>query len=319
MEFIRWGSTSPQKCKYYWGNEPMLSYKKGDCVGAFQDRFFLAPKKRGFYAFPLGLHNEQLLGSGGSVASGRYRYLRDANGNKIMVRPVDYYDECLDGWWVWSISYCSGNITPYYREFLEKMGENPDKVMIYSESPSGRYDPRVWLYKAYWGTNHEPRQDEERNVDLEVTYPLVVENKPHRFGYDGNIWHHFEKTYHKAVYDEKVYLDFWNQLSEKEKEDRFFDCYGEIDEYANYTTLIKPEDIIDKRGTWILTDMEVYQNVLDRVIGIYKHDKMRWMRYKSNHSDDCFSERDDFHGVYTGLPRHSFVTEDFEVFIEKLK
>lgn len=317
MEFIRWGSLSSQKHKYYWGNKSHTNPQNYNLADLHR-QFYLAPKKRGFYAFPLGLCADDLLRGGGSIATGRYSYLKDADGKKIMVRPVDYYDDHLDGWWLWSISYCSGNITPYYRDFLEKMGVNPEKVMIYSETSDGWYDPRVWLRRAYWGADHEPRWDEERNVDTEVTYPLVVENKPNRFSYEGNIWHHFETTYPNVLFS-KMVNDNWN---ERLKPDQWEDN-GAIsdfveDEYANYTTLVKPVDIIDKRGSWILTDMKVYKDVLNRVKSIYKHDIMQWMRKKSN-MDDLNPYERQFQGIYSGLPRHSYITVDFEVFIEKIK
>jgi len=278
MEFIRWGSLAPQKHKYHWGNKPKLSFQRDD-MRKFMRQFFIAPKDRGIYAFPLGLHDEKLLYGGGSLATGRYRYLKDANGHKIMVRPVDYYDDTFDGWWLWNISYCSCSITPYYLNLLTEMCIDPTKVMIYSEK-DGCYDPRVWLHEAYWGADHEPRHNEETNVDLKITYPLVVENNPRRFNYEGRIWHHFDTTYPKREYEKKVVMDWWNQLSPQELKKRSekgldFYMYEEIDEKTTHTTLVGHKDILDRKGTWILTDMDVFRNALKRATEIYKHDKMR--------------------------------------------
>ncbi|MBR3079489.1 MAG: hypothetical protein IKH01_06705 [Prevotella sp.] len=307
MEFIRWGSLAPQKHKYHWGNKPKLSFQR-DGMGKFMRQFFIAPKDRGIYAFPLGLHDKKLLYGGGSLATGRYRYLKDANGHKIMVRPMDYYDDTFDEWWLWSISYCSYSITPYYRSLLTKMGVDPRNVMIYSEK-DGRYDPRIWLHEAYLDANYEPNSNEDTNVDLKITYPLVVENKPKRFNYEGRIWHHFDTTYPKREYEKRV-VEEWNQLSPqelKERSDDGLEFYLDEDFYdrTTYTTLVEHKDIMDRKGTWILTDMDVFRNALKKATGIYKHDRMQWLK--------------DFQGGYSGLPRDRFITGDFEVFIEKVK
>jgi hypothetical protein len=311
MEFIRWGSLAPQKCKHHWGNGLKLNYRKDD-LEDFYRQFYLAPVGKGIYAFPLGLHNWDLLHGAGSVATGRYNYLKDADGHKIMVRPIDFFDDHLNVYHMeWSGHGDYLHIKPYYLNLLSKMGIKPQNVVIYSEK-NGCYNPMAWVYRAYWGTDHEPMRDgdtgeimDEVNVDTEVIYPLAIENKPKRFNYDGRIWHHFEKTYPQREFCEKVWEEWWNQLSPLEREENF--CPEIITECATRTTLVRNKDILDRSGTWILTDMDVCHQALRRAVEIYKQDAMR------------FEADEEFKGIYSGLPRNSFITGDFEVFIEKVQ
>ena len=79
-EFIRYGNLSPQIHKIPKNPE---------------DRsYHTAPVEKGFYAFPRGFIETFLLGGSGSgsLQNGRFRKLRDSNGNPIKIAQDDLKD-----------------------------------------------------------------------------------------------------------------------------------------------------------------------------------------------------------------------------------
>ena len=75
--------------------------------------------------------------------------------------------------------------------------------------------------------------------------------------------------------------------------------------------LVKPEDIIRKSGSWILTSMSTYEKALKKAMNIAKFNEML------EYNDEKYM---DFHSrFHSGFRLSSENLENFEVFIEKVK
>ena len=84
MEFIRYGNLIPQQ-----HDRPT---NENDWT------FHTPPCEYGFYAFPKGFVEPFLLGGigSGNVRNGRFKFLKDENGNKIYVEFGDFFSEEYD-------------------------------------------------------------------------------------------------------------------------------------------------------------------------------------------------------------------------------
>lgn len=167
MKFVRYGSLVPQK------------HKKRD------DSFHSPPANSGFYAFPRGYIEPFLLGGvgSGSVHNGRYRYVRDNDGNKIKCRMEELVTVIEEGH-----SIKGGKWVDNKRIFTEKY-----------QYLRKKYDPSAIL--KYWPESGTERpeilgdmSDEEwdrrwEEIENSETF-FVVENKPTYFDYTGEIWFH---------------------------------------------------------------------------------------------------------------------------------
>lgn len=194
MEFIRYGSLVSQD------------------HNITNDIFFHTPPvKKGFYAFPKGYVEDFLLGGlgEGSVKNGRYSYIRDEKGNKI---------------------YCTGTET---EEYIEKMCKKNKKYLtahIKREAPEFEQtlfasmpndDPEIDVYKKYWDWLDEQK------------FPLIIENKPNYFNYNGLVWHHlFEDNITKDKY------------------------------FPHFIKCIR---------SWVLTDIKTFEKCLKREVGKCKY------------------------------------------------
>ena len=67
---------------------------------------------------------------------------------------------------------------------------------------------------------------------------IVTSNKPTCFKYDGLIWHHF------------------------------------IEAPGSDLPMVKPNEIIKRRGEWILTDIKTYEKALKKYTSIIKYNRM---------------------------------------------
>lgn len=194
MEFIRYGSLVPQD------------------HNITDDIFFHTPPvRKGFYAFPKGYVEGFLLGGKGegSVKNGRYSYIRDEKGNKI---------------------YCTGDEE---EEYIEKMCKKNKKYLtahITRETPNfedthfatmPNDDPKRDVYGKYWDWLDEQK------------FPLIIENKPNYFNYNGLVWHH--------LYDDNIIKDKY---------------------YPHYIKHIR---------TWVLSDIRTFEKCLKREVGKCKH------------------------------------------------
>lgn len=166
--------------------------------------FHTPPVKRGFYAFPKG-YVETFLLSGigsGSVKNGRFTYLRDDKGNKI---------------------YCNGKEADEYIEQLCRKNKKYLTRSIQQEVPDIEYTQfaKDEDYDKYWDWLEEQR------------WPLIVENKPTYFNYNGLIWHH--------LFEENI------------TKDKYFPYF------------------IKCIRSWVLSDIKTFEKCLKREVGKCKH------------------------------------------------
>ena len=137
--------------------------------------------------------------------------------------------------------------------------------------------------------NEEDKEDEKGEK-----YPLMKENNhPRIFNYEGNIWHHLETT--------EAY-EHWRRSPDGTK------CFeGPPDSEMKFKCLVKPEEIICKSGSWILTSMRTYEKALKKAMHIAKFNAF------------LKSKKDGVEGRHSGLPKRKIDLRNFEVFIEKVK
>lgn len=79
-----------------------------------------------------------------------------------------------------------------------------------------------------------------------------------------------------------------------------------------FKRLVKPEDIISRSGSWILTSMRTYEKALKKAMHIAKFKAM----LKVKKSREYWGE---VKGRHLGLPKRDIYLSNFEVFIEKVK
>ena len=84
MEFVRYGNLIPQQ-----HDRP---------TNENEWTFHTPPCEYGFYAFPKGFVEPFLLGGigSGNVRNGRFKFLKDENGNKVYVKYGDFFTENYD-------------------------------------------------------------------------------------------------------------------------------------------------------------------------------------------------------------------------------
>lgn len=219
MDFVRYGSLVPQKHELD------------------KESFHAAPVEYGFYAFPRGFEEPFLLGGvgRGNVKNGRYRFLRDDNGKKIMAK----YSEMFD-----TDKKC---IKEPFASIVAKRGATYNTLEPYLLDGDGVLFDRYDLEDLAGGPL----------ADTKLSY--VYENKPTKFKYTGNIWHH-------------------------------------LDTFKN--KILVPDAYIIKRSmseSWILTDMKTYEDALKKYTKLIKQSVAR--SYKCSNAQgvplDCFS-KDEF-------------------------
>jgi hypothetical protein len=163
-------------------------------------------------------------------------------------------------------------------------------------------------------------------LDDEKRYPIIKETERLRtFSYGGNIWHHLEFTNnwdHWIRTDDGIKETLQHAYEKKEiYEDYDLEGalnriiagqYGEI--YYDYEAdrkikrLVKPEDIIRRSGSWILTDMRTYKKALEKAEHVAKYEE--FMRKKA---------KGEVEGFPMGLPKREIHPTLFEVYIEKVE
>lgn len=150
MDFIRYGSLKIQ------------TYEDND-----HQWLHAPPARRGIFAFPRGYVEPFLLGGKGigSLQNGRYRYLRDAKGNKIKAKYSEWFNNDYD----------------------DEMGcfpvKEPHKIYL-----KKKHIPENSL--RVLTVNGKKCEIGKYFKDSEVY--ILIENKPTKFKYNGLIWHHLE-------------------------------------------------------------------------------------------------------------------------------
>ena len=167
-----------------WGNLNPVKHNEGRLDSESSKRtYHTAPCYKGIYAFPQGYIEPFLLG--GSFANNRCNFLLDENGNKI--DSDDFYEFKDDSFDL--------VIKPEYLKLIKKKGLRAKDLHIYYE---------------------------ENGEDSTRCYMQYLKNKPKKFRYRGDIWHHLEDyvknknhiiakvgTWVKTSY--KVYIDALNR------------------------------------------------------------------------------------------------------------
>ena len=271
MTFKRWGTLAPQ-----------AHYREDDFY-----KYHDSPVKMGIYAFPDRFAWYPGVG-GPSICNGRKYYVRDENGKKIMMTSKEY---------------CA----------LETRERHGRDIIV-----SPKYLRGIDMDNLY----HVGDDDD----DDEKPSPIVIWiNRLRTFNYGGNIWHHLEFTnnwHHWVKTDDGVKElikatyrwyesgeDLERELNEiitaaKGKEN----YYDRQDTHVKIKRLVKPEEIIRRSGSWILTDMRTYKRALEKAEHIAKYED--FMRLKA---------KGEVEGFPMGLPLREIAPTLFEVFIEKVE
>ena len=229
MEFIRYGNLIPQQ-----HDRPT---NENDWT------FHTPPCEYGFYAFPKGFVELYLLGGigSGNVRNGRFKFLKDENGDKIYVKFGDFFSEEYDD------KTYKNYVKDKWLPLLKKNGLTYNDVAAYVEDEDG-VASNDWFQKF-----------EKVNI--------AISNKPNCFKYNGLIWHHF------------------------------------IEAPSSDLMMVKPNEIIKRRGQWILTDIKTYEKALKKYTSIIKYNRMRGNTTL---------------GSPNGFPISYFDKDVFEVYIEKV-
>jgi len=252
MNFIRFGTLSPQKQVKYGGTD-----------------FHCPPCKYGFYAFPEGKIDQYLLMATYQVgnSSNKTAWLKDENGNKIP--HSEFFDEYTeyhfkDGT---KIRLSGKMFSRENRKILQDEYGIDDLNTILSEEsiciPKKEFKP---LLKKYGIKKTSYLLHEAYDGIQYMTYF----KQPKIFKYDGYIWHH--------------HLQYVDKI-----------------------------DIIETQGSWVKTTMKVYEKAFTQADATD--------RFNSVMSCEG-SQKKLLMQHFKGVPsRHKncFVSDHYEVFIEKIK
>lgn len=306
MKFKRWGTLAPQK-----------HFHKND----FFD-YHEAPVELGIYAFPEKYASWDDAFGYQCISNGRIEYVKDKNGKKVMMTQwefdsIETKQRKKGRWEEYNVVVSPDFLRGMYTEFLFLKKNERDA-------------PYVWNKKMI-EEDIVSEVDDTSNED-EKSYPLMRKvNKLKTFNFEGNVWHHLEtsnpydywcKTLDGMKSTIQFILDNINNYKGFDLGEalmcielgRFADIgerYGVYvpDPNMKFKRLVRPEDIIRRSGSWILTNIRTYQKALEKAIHIAKYDAFRY-REKSE---------GDIAGSPMGLPKKELYLGDFEIFIEKIK
>ena len=294
MTFKRWGTLVPQEHHCEPDNYSMYNNP---------------PVKMGIFAFPekFASYNDV---SAPCISNGREQYVKDENGKKILMTKREYESlekkERTCGPW----SCCNVVVSPKYL--------------------SGIYTVYLHLQcdDCYCYNNEEYEEAYAAWLDDEKRYPITKETDRLRtFSYGGNIWHHLEFTNNwdhwirtddgiKETIQKAYEMKEWNENYDLEGalntiitgqyEEKYRFGYYKFD--GKIKRLVKPEDIIRRSGSWILTDMRTYKKALEKAEHVAKYEE--FMRKKA---------KGEVEGFPMGLPKREIHPTLFEVYIEKVE
>ena len=308
MKFKRWGNLVPQK-----------HFRKKNGLKSFN----YAPVEKGIYAFPAHYANLNYACGYSCLSNGRMEYVKDKAGRRVMMTPrefdaIEVKERGHDHYVVVSPSFLRG--MDYDSLWLKKTK---------ADAPYDHYDSDENEDNDQEVKDTRVEKDDGSEENADKSYPLMKYNNQSRiFNYDGNIWHHLETTeaYERwcrtpegAAYVKRNILDLKDMMPDWEKALIDIDHPPKI----KFKLLVKPEDIIRRSGSWILTSMCNYEKALKKAMHIVKFDVF----VKSKQEDlYCFSYKPDWcfksykaEGRHAGLPNAILDFGEFEVFIEKVK
>ena len=267
MTFKRWGTLVPQE-----------HHREYDFY-TYHD----APVKMGIYAFPKKFASYDDVNAP-CLSNGTLYYLRDENGNKVMMT----YEE-----------YCA----------LETKKRNGRHLIV-----SPNYLRGIDIDCVCLGGDNEKPSAITTWTDRPRTFNYGG-NIWHHLEFTNN-WHHWIKT------DDGI-KELIQEAYDRKENDENYDlegalnsiitgCYGK--EYGlgyaldkKVKRLVKKDDIIRRSGSWILTDMRTYKKALKKAEHIAKYEE--FMRLKA---------KGEVEGFPMGLPKREILPTLFEVFIEKV-
>ncbi len=294
MTFKRWGTLVPQEHHCEPDNYSMYNNP---------------PVKMGIFAFPEKFASRRDV-SDPCISNGREQYVKDENGKKIMMtkREFEFLETKtreIDDWFELQVVVSPKYLRGLYKRDLDLQCERTykrNKEMDYEEAYA------AWL------------DDENR-------YPVTAwRDRLGTFSYGGNIWHHLEFTNnwdHWIRTDDGIKADIQWAYNRKEENEEY-DLEGALnsiitgqygEEYGfgykldrKVKRLVKPEDIIRRSGSWILTDMRTYKKALEKAEHVAKYEE--FMRKKA---------KGEVEGFPMGLPKREIHPTLFEVYIEKVE
>ena len=306
MKFKRWGTLAPQRHVH---ENDFYEYHE-------------APVEHGIYAFPEYYASKDFPRSG-CISNGAIEYVKDKDGRRVMMTQKEF-DSIV------TKQRKKGPWDDYY-------------VVISPDFIRGEYTDFLFLKKEGiddFGCDMKYAEEDFENDDIdsfnedEKPYPLMrLVEKPRTFNHKGNIWHHLEITNpYDYWYRSPDGIKHTIQYILKRKEEyegldfdleKALDCiqsrrYADVEERCGiyvpdpclkFKRLVRHEDIIRRSGSWILTDIRIYQKALKKALNIAKYDALM----KMAKSDEVITGRP------MGLPKKEIFLGDFEVFIEKVK
>lgn len=272
MKFKRWGTLVPQR-----------HFPRYEDLTGFHE----APVEKGIYAFPAHYADTDYVYSYCCISNGRMEYVKDKDGKRIMMTQKEF-----DAIRVKEVhEWCHIVISPLFLR-----GMNHESLLLKKNKTQTPYD----LCDS--DENEDDEDDLLMNEEDEKgkKYPLMKENnRPRIFNYDGSIWHHLETT---EAYERWCRTPNGTNYIMRRLEIEF-----EPNPDIKIILLVKPEDIIRKSGSWILTSMRTYEKALKKAMHIAKFNAF------------LKNKKDGVEGSHSGLPKRKIDLKNFEVFIEKVK
>lgn len=269
MIFKRWGTLAPQE---HHREYEFYTYHN-------------TPVKMGIFAFPEKFASYVHV-KAPCISNGTEFYIRDENGKKVMMTSEEY------------------------RALKTKERNGRDLIV------SPKYMRGIDI--DYLGLEEES----EKPVAL-VTWT----KKLRTFSYGGNIWHHLEFTnnWNHWIRTDNGIKEAIQKAYDCKEDDEDYDLEAELKsiftgDYVEKWSfddsghrlkpkrLVKPEDIIRRSGSWILTNMRTYKKALEKAEHIAKYEE--FMSKKA---------RGEVEGFPMGLPKREIYPNLFEVFIEKVE
>ena len=308
MKFKRWGTLVPQK-----------HFRENDFCDLYD-----APVELGIYAFPAKYASWDNAYGFGCISNGRYEYVKDKDGKRVMMtqkeldaivtkergqRGVENYKIVV------APDYLRGM---YYESLFLKKSERD--APYDHNNRNKKENKEVFEYNENEGLEEVGDDNEDEGLEEDdKPYPLMkCVGKLRTFNYEGNIWHHLEFTNAYEYWrrspdgvkkDKQYILEHKNEFKDWKK------AYESAEEFPEmkFKRLVRPEYIIRRSGSWILTDMRTYQKALEKAMHIAKYDMLAVCKKSGDY------EYRNVEGRHMGLPKKMVDLGNFEVFIEKVK
>ena len=315
MTFKRWGTLAPQE------------HLRENDFYCYHD----VPVKMGIFAFPEKLTSRWDV-SNPCLSNGRLQYVKDENGKKFLMTKREFVsvktkERKVKEWrWPENVVVSPKYLRGLYYDYLDlEEGHDDDNEGDDNEGNDNEgndnegNDNDFFDYEAFMKPYYEWLDDDKR-------YPIIKETDWLRtFKYGGNIWHHLEFTnnWHHWIRTDDGIKETIKEAYDNKKGNENYDLEGALNSiitgqygkeyHFDYETdskikrLVKPEDIIRRSGSWILTDMRTYKKALEKAVHIAKYEEFMKLKAKG-----------EVEGFPMGLPKREISPTWFEVYIERV-